>query len=223
MRWNLDRYASRAAGSLLMKCAILLCAVLGATSLTTSSVYATLIAKARTTIPQSVTTGTLSLTMTTGLNSGTTDGFIAPIVNMAAGDGVVRFVDITLGGSLSGSTLYLVGTPSETATALLTDVNSGLRLSVEECDLPYSSSGNCSSTVYNDLTSTAYATVGGRFRINTYNLTPGRTIYLKILFRLPGGNEFVQDGVLPTGSLQGLTQNITWSFEETVANGTSIS
>ena len=223
MSRNLQARSTQVAGSLLMKCAILLSAVLGASSLVATSVYATLTSKARTTVPQSVSTGTLSLTMNPGISVGTTDGFLAPIRNMAAGDGVTRFVDIKFLGTLPAASLYLVGSASETPTALLTDASYGLTVKVEECSSIYPSNGSCGATVFNSLSTTSYASALGRFKINTSTLANSATIHLKVSFRLPVGNEYVQDGSLPVGTLQGLTQNMTWSFVETVVNGTSIS
>lgn len=223
MKRTLQRRFTDVAGSLLMKCAILISALLGASSLVSTSVYAIATARTSNSTPQTLSTGTLSLLMSSGVSAGTTSGFLTPITNMAAGDGVVRFIDLKFAGTLPGSSVYLVGTPNEAATALLTDATNGLTVKAEECASLYPTGGNCSTTIYNALGTTSYATASGRFKINTSTLASGATIHLKISFRLPVGNEYVEDGVRPTGTLQGLTQNINWSFVETVANGTSIS
>jgi hypothetical protein len=48
----------------------------------------------------------------------------------------------------------------------------------------------------------------------------GSTNRLKISIALPAGNENVLNGVLPVGTVQGLTSAITWSF--TVAERAAI-
>src|SRR5690349_6621073 len=76
---------------------------------------------------QSVTSGTLKLTMA---DNGV--GFSSSVSNMAPGDVVNRYVDVTNGGTLAGQALTLAVADS-TPTLLSTDATKGLHVVVTQC------------------------------------------------------------------------------------------
>src|SRR3954453_14931866 len=74
-------------------------------TLTGMAVFAGLNAEAKNTTAQSVDSGTLQLTYA---DNGA--GFASSVANMAPGDVVNRYVDVTNGGSLDGQSLTLAAT-----------------------------------------------------------------------------------------------------------------
>jgi hypothetical protein len=52
-------------------------------------------------------------------------------------------------------------------------------------------------------------------------LNSGATTYLKIAISLPASSEVTTNGVLPGGTIQGLTSTITWTFTQTQRAGTT--
>jgi len=46
------------------------------------------------------------------------------------------------------------------------------------------------------------------------NVTNGATLHYQVSVTLPDQNETVTNGALPANTIQGLTANITWTFNE---------
>ena len=222
---SLSGQFSKAAGSLSIKVLILLMAALGSTSLVSSSVYAILTAKTTTGSPESISTGTITLTMTDNTTAGISGGFTTPITNMGIGDVANRYVNIYHGGTLTGGKLVFANFINEAATALALDPTNGLYVAIRECTIPWTVTGVCPSPGVSTLAlqTTSIFSIGGftgsPMQLALSSMAPGVTNYLKFSFRLPiGNNENVIDGVFPTGTVQGLTQTFNWIFMETPAN-----
>jgi len=211
------------AGGLTAKIAIVVAATLGGTALVSSSVFASLTATASNTSGGSVTDGTLKLTQAASSVSGITGGFTTAITNIAPGDTQNRYIDLTNGGTLDGSTLTL-GLVASPATALTTDGTSGLQITVNQCSVAWTSAGVCSGIT----TSGALASTSALSLATVKNVALAAGSYsaavinhLQIAISLPTGNEVVSNGTLPGGSIQGLTTSLTWTFTETLRTNTT--
>src|SRR5438874_5315420 len=110
----MSRHARRAARGN-RRTTLAVAVALGGLILTAGGVYAGLNAVATNTTPQTVTSGTLKLTMA---NNGA--GFSQSITDVAPGDVVNRFVDLTNGGTLDAQNLTLTVSDA-TPTKLTTD------------------------------------------------------------------------------------------------------
>jgi hypothetical protein len=189
----------------------------GGLLLTAGGVYAGLNAVATNTTPQAVTSGTLKLTMA---NNGV--GFSQSVTNVAPGDVVNRFVDLSNGGTLDAQNLTL-SVADGTPTKLTTDATNGLHVSVLAC--------TTAAWVVNSLTNTATCgdvggptTVVNNAALATVSGTPatlvagavpqGSSYHYEISLTLPNQSETTTNGTLPSNSIQGLAASLTWTFNE---------
>jgi hypothetical protein len=174
-------------------------------------VWATLNATASTVDPQSVTNGTLKLTMAA---RGT--GFSQGISNLAPGDAVNRYVDLTNGGTLDGQalTLRVTGTGS---TALTTDATRGLKVTVTECvsGTWTAATGVCSGTKAVLLSDKAVSDLGTATTLVAGTINASQARGLQVSVKLPDQNETTTNGSLPAGTIQGLSTSLTYTFAET--------
>lgn len=197
-----------------VKIAIFATAAIGGTALASSSVFASLNAEAKNTAAHSVSTGTLKLTHAASSQTGLTGGFSTAITGMAPGDTVNRYINLTQGGTLDGSALTLK-VADAAATTLTTDATNGLQVTVSQCSVAYTATtGVCSGT-----STTALATISANGLLSAQSLsgistTAGGVAYLKISLVLPTGSELTSNGVLPVGTVQGVTSTLTWTFFE---------
>jgi hypothetical protein len=196
----------------------------GGLVLTAGGVYAGLNAVATNTTPQTVTSGTLKLTMA---NNGA--GFSQNISDMAPSDVVNRFVDLTNGGTLDAQNLTLA-VADATPTKLTTDATNGLHVSVLAC--------TTAAWVVNAVTNTATcADVGGpttvvnNAALATISGTPASLVagavaknnvyHYEISLTLPNQSETTTNGTLPVGTIQGLSASLTWTFNEVQRSATT--
>jgi hypothetical protein len=195
---NMSSSLTNGASSFALKVTIVVAAALGGTGLVATNVFAALTATATNTSGGSVTTGTLRLTLSDSAGSG---GFTSAITNMGPGDTVNRYIDLTNIGTLDGASPTLqLSAPA--ANALTTNSSTGLQISIAACSIAWVAG-----------TSTPAATlVASAQSLNLPSSLAGSTNRLKISIALPAGNENVLNGVLPVGTVQGLTSAITWSF-----------
>ena len=202
---------SKNASSITIKVIIVLTAAVGGAGLVASNVFAALTATATNTSGGSVTTGTLSLTLAPSSVTGITGGFTTAITAMGPGDTVNRYIDLTNGGTLDGAspTLQLAGSPS---TTLTTSSTAGLQITISNCTVAWTNTGTCSGTTTTVLASTPASTLATAQAITLPSNLAGSVSRLKIGIALPAGTENVVNGVLPGGTVQGLTTAITWSF-----------
>jgi hypothetical protein len=182
---------------------------IGGLALTGMAVFAGLNATATNTTAQSIDSGTLQLTYA---DNGA--GFTTVAAKMAPGDVVNRYVDLTNGGTLDGQTLTLAATDS-TPTKLSTDATNGLQVSVTECTGGTwdTSTGVCSGTAGTPVTGSLQSMASTPLSLAS-NVASGVTLNYQISVALPDQNESVVNGALPSGTIQGLTANITWAFNE---------
>jgi spore coat-associated protein N len=140
---------------------------------------------------------------------------------MAPGDTVNRFIDITNGGTLDGTALTLK-VADAAATTLTTDATNGLQITVTQCSVAFTTgTGACSGT-----TTTPLATISANGLLTAQSLTgitttAGAVARLKFTLTLPAGSEVTTNGNLPSGTVQGVTSTLTWTFNEAQRNATT--
>lgn len=195
-------------------CKPLAVAALGAGVLLTTGfgVYASLSATATNTTPQTATSGTLALTMG---NNGV--GFGQAITAMAPGDTVHRYITLTQSGTLAAQNLTL-GVTTATPNALTSTSASALRYGIATCTGDWTpTTGACNGTttqVINPTTTLASA-ITTPAPITPGTLAAGSTTKLRVTLVLPDTNEVTTNGITPTGSVQGLSTTLTWTFTQT--------
>ena len=215
----------RAASSFPAKVGIVLIAAVGGIALVSSSVFAVLTATASNATPMQIQTGVLSLTMTPSSTAGITAGFTTNVANMAPGDSIVRFVDVNQGANLAGQLATLKVTPAA-ATALTTDATNGLQVAVQACSVAWSytaPNASCSGTTTTVLSSTSVNALGNATALSSANFSTAvnASNHLQVTLSLPAGSEITTNGVTPTGTVQGLTTNLTWAFSESLRTNTT--
>ncbi len=203
---------SKGVGSLLFKVTIIAIAAIGGAGLVASNVFAALTATATNTSGGSVTTGTLKLVLAPSGVSGITGGFTAPISAMGPGDTVNRYVDLSNTGTLDGAspTLQIVSSDSNT---LVNSPSAGLQVTITGCSIAWTNAGVCGGSSSSVLAATPVSTLKASAQTITLpSVLVGGVNYLKVSTALPAGTENVLNGVLPVGTVQGLTATLTWTF-----------
>ena len=208
---------SKGAGSVALKVAIAATAVIGGTALVSSSVFASLTASATNTTGGSVTSGTLKLTQAASTVNGITGGFETAISNMAPGDTINRYVTLTNAGTLDAITPTL-GLSGTGPTLLTSDGTKGLQIAVNNCSVAWTNAGVCSATTTAVMASTSALALATPAALTLTN-TAGFASNLKISITLPNGTENVLNGALPSGTIQGLSTVLTWTFSQTQRTG----
>ena len=191
-------------------------AAIGGATLVGASVFASLNATAYNTSAQDVASGTLKLTQASSSVSGLTGGITTSITNLASGDIVNRFVDLTNGGSLDGKDLTL--SLADVGTSLLTsDATVGLQVAVFECATAWTTvtglcSGGAGTQVMSSTPAHSLLTTAGSLTVGS--LAASHVNHLRLQITLPSKTETTVNGVLPGSTIQGLTSNLTWTFTE---------
>lgn len=207
-------------GSVSVKVAIVVAAALGGTALVTSSVFASLTASASNTSGGSVDSGTLKLTQAASGVAGITGGFTTPISLVAPGDTINRYITLTNGGTLDAAsmTLGIAASPSNTLT---TDGTNGFQITVKQCSVAWTSAGVCSGTTTTALSTKSALAMTTPQTLALSSLSAAAVSYLQFSLNLPAGSEVTNNGVLPVGTVQGLTTAITWTFNEALRTNTT--
>lgn len=203
---------SKSAGSIALKVTIVVAAAVGGAGLVASNVFAALTATANNTSGGSVTTGTLKLELNASTVSGITGGFATAITAMGPGDTFNRYIELKNTGTLDGASPTLQLSTADSNT-LVNNPTTGLQVTIQACSIAWTNTGTCGETTTSVLTSTPVSTL----KASAQNLTlpsvlTGATNYLKISTVLPAGTENVLNGVLPVGTVQGLSASLTWNF-----------
>lgn len=182
---------------------------IGGLALTGMAVFAGLNAAATNTTAQSIDSGTLQLTYA---DNGA--GFTSVAAKMAPGDVVNRYVDLTNGGTLDGQTLTLAAVDS-TPTKLSTDATNGLQVAITECTGGTwdASTGVCSGTAGTPVTGSLKSMATTPLSLDS-NVASGALMHFQVSVTLPNQDETVTNGALPANTIQGLSANITWTFNE---------
>ena len=206
-----------------MKIAVVVAATVGGTALVSSNVFASLTATASNTSGGSVTTGSLKLTQAASGVAGITGGFTTAITNMAPGDTQDRYIDLTNGGTLDGSSLTL-GIAASPSTTLTTDGTNGLQVTINQCSVAWTAAGVCSGTTTTGLAASSalsIVTAAKNLALATGSYAAAAVNHLQIVLALPAGSEVVNNGVLPGGTVQGVTTALTWTFTEALRTNTT--
>jgi hypothetical protein len=174
-------------------------------------VWATLSAIATGT--ETVSTGTLSLTMApNGV------GFSQNVTNMAPGDQVNRYVELTNGGTLDARDLtMLVGATGD--ARLITDNGTtlALRVTVTGCSGSWApTTGVCTgtqtvllaATPLSGLSPTPVSVLAGAIASNVVQ-------HLQVKVTLPDQTEVTVNGTPPAATIQALSATLTYTFGET--------
>lgn len=203
--WTL-KLADRASKTLMIGAALI-----GGGALVGSGVFASLNATAFNTAGQTVTTQTLQLTQAA---SGATGGITTAISNMAPGDVVHRFIDLTNTGTMGGTNLKLQLADS-TSSLLTSDAAKGLQIAISECSTAWSAAGACAGTPTTVMASTAASSLVATAKtVSVGSLAATAVNRLKIEITLPDSTETTTNGVLPANTIQGLSSSLTWTFTE---------
>jgi hypothetical protein len=194
--------------STFLKISIVGLALAGSTSLISSAVFSALSTSAFNTTPQPISSGTLSLTY-----ADVGQGFGTAITGIAPGDTVNRFISLTNGGTLAGKDLTL-RISAAAATILTTDASKGLQISVTGCTVAWTpATGVCSGSTTSLLASTPAPTLISTPQALVSAVSAGEVLNLRIGVSLPDATETTTNGVPPVGTVQGLTADITWTFD----------
>jgi spore coat-associated protein N len=213
---------SNSVGGVAIKVTIIAAAALGGVGLVATNVFAALTATATNTTGGSVTTGTLKLEYAP---SGASGAFATPISTMSSGDTVNRYIDLNISGTLDGESPTVQISTSDTNT-LVVDGTKGLQITISACSVAWTQSGagTCSGSTTAVLTSTSVLSLKTTAAsITLPTKLAGTTNRLKISIALPIATENVVNGVLPVGTIQGLSAGLTWSFviQERTSTNTS--
>ena len=155
---------------------------------------------------QSLTSGTVSITL------GTANRLTVGATNLVPGDTIQRAVDITNNGSAGTSS---VGSVSLTTTAspsslLDTDTTNGLQMVVDKCSVAWTESGppytyTCGGTTTSVLASRAV--IGNSIALsNMSSITAGNTDHLRVTLTLPA---------VASNTLQGQSSTLSYVFTAT--------
>jgi ABC-type tungstate transport system substrate-binding protein len=131
---------------------------------------------------------------------------------MGPGDTVNRYIDLSNTGTLDGAspTLQIVTADSNT---LVNSPSAGLQVTITGCTVAWTNTGTCSGTSSAVLAATPVSTIKASAQALTLpTVLVGGVNYLKVSTSLPAGTENVLNGVLPVGTVQGLTASLTWTF-----------
>jgi hypothetical protein len=178
-------------------------------AITGAGVYAALNATAFNASSQTVSSGTVKLVYA---DNGA--GFSTNITNMAPGDVVNRYVDLSNNGTLAARNLTLSAADA-TPSNLSTDATNGLHVTVTSCSTVWVPlTGTCTlgltsvlltNVPVSSLTSAASTLVSGAL---------GAAYQLQFQITLPDQTETTQNGTLPANTIQGLSAAMTWTFGE---------
>jgi hypothetical protein len=198
-------------------------AVAGGAILVTTGfgVWASLNATAFNTSPQAISSGTLALTMAANGN-----GFSQAITNMAPGDVVNRYVDLTNSGNLDaqGLTLGIVATGS---SALITDgttpaTTKALKVSVNSCSGSWApTTGVCTGSTTALLPATTLSSFSTAQSLISGAIAKSAVTHLQVSVQLPDQTETTANGATPTTTIQGQTANLTYTFTESQRTATN--
>lgn len=185
-----------------------------------AGVFAALTATTSNPAGQSVSSGTLSLTMASGADSA---GFSTSITNLAPGDSESRYVDLTNGGSLDAQSLTLAIAATGDA-ALVTDgvspvTTKALTVTVASCSVPWTvATGVCSGTASTEIPATTLSDFSTAQGFGNGDMATLEVRFLKITTTLPDQDEVTVDGAAPANTVQGKSASLVFTFSEAQRN-----
>jgi spore coat-associated protein N len=177
-------------------------AVLGATASVAGMATFASFTSSTTAQAQSLTSGTVSLTL------GTANRLTVGASNLVPGDTLQRVVDLTNNGSAGTSSVGSIAvTTTGSGNVLDTDATNGLQMVIDKCSVAWTESGppytyTCGGTTSSVLASRAV--VGSNVALsNMSSVTAGNTDHLRVTLTFPSaaGNTF-----------QGLSETLNYTF-----------
>lgn len=170
----------------------------------------------------SASAGTLSLTST---NRGV--GFSQTVSNLAPGDVVNRYVNLTNGGSLDAKSLSLKITSTGTSSLITNGVapvtTKAITVAVNSCTGTWTAAtGACSGTVQSEIAATPLSTFATAqdFSANP-TLASLAGLNLQIKVTLPDQDETTVDGTAPANTVQNGSVNLSYLFYEAQRTATT--
>ena len=192
------------------KAGIATVAIFGGFALVGSSVFASLNATAFNTTSQDLSTQTLILTQDA---SGASGGIETTIANLGPADVTNRYVDVANEGTMNARNLTLL-LEDALSSSLTTDATKGLQVAIYECSESWTvATGVCSGTTSTALASTsAKALTDSAAAVSVASLSSSAISHLRIELTLPASTEVTVNGSLPSGTVQGVSSELTWTF-----------
>ena len=192
-------------GSVGAKIAIVLTATVGGVALVGSSVFASLTATANNVAPQSISSGSLALTLASDSPSA---GFTTSISSMIPGDTQYRFVTYTQAAANGTALTPTLQITDAASTALTADSVRGLALTVSNCSVAWSYTAGinpaptCGGTTTAVLSSTPLVTLKTATALGAgFNLIPSGVSHLAYAINMPSGvNETNSNGATTVGN-----------------------
>lgn len=187
-------------------------------AMTSGGVYSALNATTANPAGHQITSGALSLTLTPN-----GAGFTSAVSNLAPGDIVNRYVDLTQGQALDAKNLTLsVADSTSPATRLSTDTVNGLHVTVNECvgGTWSATDGSCTGTAVALISNAPLSAVNGT-GLAVASTAKSSTTHLQVSVALPDQTETTVNGALPASSIQNLAASLTWTFSETQRTATT--
>ena len=192
-------------GSVGAKIAIVLTATVGGVALVGSSVFASLTATANNAAPQSISSGSLALSLGTDAPSA---GFTSSISGMIPGDTQYRFVTYTQAAANGTALTPTLQITDAASTALTADSIRGLALTVSNCSVAWTYTAginpapSCTGTLTPVLGSTPLVTLKTATALGAgFNLIPSGVSHLVYAISMPSGvNETNSNGATTVGN-----------------------
>lgn len=199
-----------------------LVAVIGASIVTVAGVGAFAGLNAKATATQTQGAGTLNLTTA---NNG--NGFSQAISNLAPGDVVNRYVNITNGGTLASQGLTLKVGATGTATLITNGTggitNKALTIAVKSCSTTWTpATGVCGGVTSTEIAATPLSTfAAAQTFTTTTTLASLASLNLQIQVTLPDQAETSTDGVSPANTVQNGSVALSYEFFEAQRTATT--
>lgn len=189
---------------------------------TGAGVFATLSATANNLTPEEVDSGTLELTL-----SDNGDGFSQAISNLAPGDVVNRFINLTNSGSLAGRNLMFstttTGTPSLITDGVTPIATRALQVSVSSCSVAWTpGTGVCDGTTTELLSPLPLSIAEIPQMLLERTVDVAEVTFLRVSIALPDQSETTVNGIRPAHSVQGGAVDITFTFIESQRSAETI-
>jgi hypothetical protein len=172
-----------------------------------------------------ITSGTLLLTLDdVGV------GFSTDVTDLAPGDVVERFVDVTNAGSLDTDELTMELSAAGD-TVLITDgaapsTTKAVTIAIDRCSIPWDvspSSSTCAGTLTSQIAAAPLGSVVDTVSTVAPSLAAGDLIHLRVRVSLPDQDETSINGNLPTPTVQGRSVTVTATFRADQREATTTS
>jgi hypothetical protein len=190
-----------------------------------TGVFAALTSTVNNLTPQTAGTGTMALTMA---NSGV--GFSQNISNLAPGDIVNRYIDLTNAGTLDAINPALgiaaTGTASLITNGTGGSTNKALTVEVKSCVAAWTvATGVCvdAGGGKTEVAATPLSTFSSAQAFVTTAFTSAALTHLRIQIVLPDQAEVTSNGTRPAYTVQGGSASLTYTFQDQQRTGVTTS